>query len=1269
MKTELKTNRQYQKRLSLSNIDTEFSLEKQNYIIDFFYEENFSNILLIDQESFINNILNETLPIIKNQQQKTNNSDKYSILNFSLLNNKIQNIIQTKYEQDYSLLKHAIVEYETSENDNEYILKHFRKHCLHTSDMAIHKCSSSKFGKLIEIKNSQSNISYALCIECKQCYPSNFIKMYCNHCNEEYFSSKFKENEREDILPATWENYHCKPLINELMKCIKCRNILYIDLNSKNLICLNKNCNFTAKPESILWKCSTCNQEFYSSVKIYNPLENQLFKKAIIKSLLLQEIATPGKRMHLCKYTNNINELKYYHKKNCKGQLYKGIFKDKEIVVCDKCHAMNFTDKFVWTCPLCNKRFKSCHVENEMIIKKTNLNENNKEIQTNKNINIKNNNNDLNDNNQNNNYNNKNKDKSEEPKRKRINYYFLKLLKSSFKTENKEDKKILNKEHLNSDKIIVENSIDDDNFQHEDSYVRINNINQKTQNQFYSTPKPDKITDYKTKIRNKSGGKFTSKFYKNKKMLKKYETLVDIIEKRNNYIENQNDDEEIEKNDENIYRTCNNSNNSSQKNNVLVSKFNNYKNLRKEKRLVASMDFKSFSGFKKIIKPIKQKKQNINIPSILYEDEKNGKFNKKFIDVNTFKKYKNKYKTNEESEESLEKVSQENLSKINNMLDKQNSQNFNTCNLLSQYQETLPISKKMLTYKVTFGKSSAKSLSTNQIMSNNNTKTGNSELLIDKLITKKYKAENDQNTMTNTYSEGFFRSTRYLDSNKKFEKENVNNSSIEELSEKNDKIIIKTENKKINTEEKYSKPKIKNYFTFSHYKSRNSALIYNNNSKTDLKNITKYIKEEDKENVYQKKRTIDYDYEKKKKNNNDYDKNKYKNQINNNIENKNNKNINNENIKKKEEIKIIKKKIIKKSLQLKQAAKNKIIPEEKNEKNEKKENSYENLSTINEKVNEQNSNFTTINNDILLNEQNSAIYTEEEFFSNVKNCKIPFFKESDIKFIKCIGEGSHGKIYLVEEKKSGKQFALKRILCQDLNETLEFKEQFEMVYSLNHNNLVKIYNILFKYLDITAYSIFLLMEKAKYDWRTEINMRSKYRKFYNERELIQIMKQLVGVLSYFQMKNLTHRDIKPQNILVFEKKGVNSIYKITDLGEAKIAENISGMNTLKGSELFMAPNLFWALKYNNKEKVIHNVFKSDVFSLGYCFLFAMTLNINLIEALREITLMNDVKKIINKAVENRKYSKDFMEIIIKMVEVNEDDRYDFLELMNDLIHL
>ena len=61
------------------------------------------------------------------------------------------------------------------------------------------------------------------------------------------------------------------------------------------LVCLNFKCNFTSKPERILWTCTVCKTDFRSEAIIYNPLENEIIKKIIRQTLFLKQKAHPNK--------------------------------------------------------------------------------------------------------------------------------------------------------------------------------------------------------------------------------------------------------------------------------------------------------------------------------------------------------------------------------------------------------------------------------------------------------------------------------------------------------------------------------------------------------------------------------------------------------------------------------------------------------------------------------------------------------------------------------------------------------------------------------------------------------------------------------------------------------------------------------------------------------------------------------------------------------------------------------------------------------------
>ena len=275
---------------------------------------------------------------------------------------------------------------------------------------------------------------------------------------------------------------------------------------------------------------------------------------------------------------------------------------------------------------------------------------------------------------------------------------------------------------------------------------------------------------------------------------------------------------------------------------------------------------------------------------------------------------------------------------------------------------------------------------------------------------------------------------------------------------------------------------------------------------------------------------------------------------------------------------------------------------------------------------------------------------------------------------KQIGKGSYGQIFLVEDINC-KQYALKKILACSESSIKKIKNELKILLEIQNSfselNVVSIYGITSQKLDITTYALYVLMELATSDWEKEILERKKTNKYYSEYELMSIFYSLIKSLSILQQKNISHRDIKPQNILIFKDKNGTQKYKLADFGEAKelLGDNPTDRQTLRGTELYMSPILFYALRARKKMKYIqHNTFKSDVFSFGLCALFAATLGFNSLYDVRELKSNISIFVVVEKYL-RFKYSDNVVNIIAKMLDLNESSRCDFVALEREFNNL
>ena len=311
---------------------------------------------------------------------------------------------------------------------------------------------------------------------------------------------------------------------------------------------------------------------------------------------------------------------------------------------------------------------------------------------------------------------------------------------------------------------------------------------------------------------------------------------------------------------------------------------------------------------------------------------------------------------------------------------------------------------------------------------------------------------------------------------------------------------------------------------------------------------------------------------------------------------------------------------------------------------------------LNSLTNNSNSNYNFIispfSNLSSFNTYNNNIYGEVEPNSN--------FKLSDFITLYKIGEGTEGLINAVSWIKNNKVYALKRceiIFSEVAKQRKKLNEYIKnLINTTGSNGIIKVYGNLYTSNNFGTYYFYELMEKADKDWEQEISYRNNHKLYYQEYELMNIFKHLIKLFALLQSNHVTHRDIKPQNIMM-----VNGLLKICDFGNAKLLKRDGIIiQKIRGSELFLSPIAFKGL-HNGLQTIKHNTYKSDVFSLGMCFLYAATLIYGALNSIREVYDMNIIKKIVNKFL-GKRYSQNLINLILTMLQIEERKRPDFLQL-------
>lgn len=188
---------------------------------------------------------------------------------------------------------------------------------------------------------------------------------------------------------------------------------------------------------------------------------------------------------------------------------------------------------------------------------------------------------------------------------------------------------------------------------------------------------------------------------------------------------------------------------------------------------------------------------------------------------------------------------------------------------------------------------------------------------------------------------------------------------------------------------------------------------------------------------------------------------------------------------------------------------------------------------------------------------------------------------------KVLGVGGGGEVFLGEDLETGKQVAIKKLrgeLSDSLNANVNFGAEVALLYKFRNSKyivgLVDQQNSPFPFAAIEYMpggDLDALVEKAISDNQVP-----------SLESVIPILLDSLLGLRDMNLKNYTHLDIKPQNILLYSLEGVVRA-KLADLGLARASD--AKMTRLQGSPRYMSPE-----QILGTEKKIG--IQSDIFSWG-----------------------------------------------------------------------
>ena len=250
-----------------------------------------------------------------------------------------------------------------------------------------------------------------------------------------------------------------------------------------------------------------------------------------------------------------------------------------------------------------------------------------------------------------------------------------------------------------------------------------------------------------------------------------------------------------------------------------------------------------------------------------------------------------------------------------------------------------------------------------------------------------------------------------------------------------------------------------------------------------------------------------------------------------------------------------------------------------------------------------------------------------------------------INFNDCIGVGFYSKVFKGFDKKYNRNCALKLFNLKDIekgNKSDYFQESIKkeifILKKCKCNNVVELYD----YFETEDNYFVLVLELCDYDLKKFVYDNKEYQGNLNFIQSIFI--ELNNAFKKLRERNVVHRDIKPQNILIkFENKKI--IPKLCDFGISTIGNKLDfEMYSAAGTSYYMAPEISNNENYN---------YKCDLFSLGI--------------TLYEMYFLKFPYKGFHKFYKFsilKSGNKSFDNLIVNLIQINPKDRINLDEYLN-----
>ncbi|NXP91562.1 NEK8 kinase, partial [Passerina amoena] len=240
-------------------------------------------------------------------------------------------------------------------------------------------------------------------------------------------------------------------------------------------------------------------------------------------------------------------------------------------------------------------------------------------------------------------------------------------------------------------------------------------------------------------------------------------------------------------------------------------------------------------------------------------------------------------------------------------------------------------------------------------------------------------------------------------------------------------------------------------------------------------------------------------------------------------------------------------------------------------------------------------------------------------------------------------------VHLCLRKADQKLVILKQIPVEQMSkdERLAAQNECQVLKLLSHPNVIEYYE---NFLEDKA--LMIAMEYAPGGTLAEF-IHKRCNSLLDEDTILHFFVQILLALHHVHTKQILHRDLKTQNILLDKHR---MIVKIGDFGISKILSSKSKAYTVVGTPCYISPELCEGKPYNQK---------SDIWALG-CVLYELA---SLKRAFEAANLPALVLKIMSGtfAPISDRYSPDLRQLILSMLNLDPSKRPQLNEIMAQAI--